>query len=185
MKTRLSIGDGADFVTHVISLASLVALITASQAVTEVVRSAVPPASGGASVLLSSFLAEIELVLSAWLVPVWLLTAGAAFVVTLHSTRSFEGTSALLSELGAERSASASLSLVRGVLLASASFVLGLSFGLVAAQLVFRAFLVVFGAQYFVPLVTPAVLGFTAALSLSALFSGFAAAALASRSRRR
>ncbi|MDE1858612.1 MAG: hypothetical protein KGI26_06080 [Thaumarchaeota archaeon] len=182
---RLAVGEGRAFALHLLAMSSLVALLAASEGVREVVASALPlEPGGGVAVLLASFLAEVDSLLSAWLVPVWLLTAAAAFVVTYDSARAFGGTSGLLFDLGGASSRTEGLFFLRLTLLASLSFLLGMSLGLVATQVVFRAFLVLLGAQYFVPEISPAGLGLVALLSLSAVLLGSGVLVAATRIRR-
>jgi hypothetical protein len=184
-RVRLAMGEGKAFAAYLFALSALVALLAGSVALRNVIPSALPSnLGGGAALLEATFLGEVDSLLSAWLTPLWALTAASAFVVSLESARSFDSTSTLLSELGADESTLSSLLLTRGALLASLSFVIGLSVGAVASQVVFRAFLVFLGAQYYVPEVPPEALAFIALLALSALAAGFGAAALAGRRRK-
>ncbi len=168
-------GEGQSFAAHVFALSALVALLSGSEALRGVVLMAVPSATGGgAALLVATFLGEVDSLFTAWLVPLWLLTAAAAFVVTHESVRDFEATSGLLSGLGASTSRISRLFLVRVALLASISFVVGVSLGLVVVQVIFRAFIVLLGVQYFVPEISPAGLGVVGVLSVSALLFGSA-----------
>ncbi|MDG6972849.1 MAG: hypothetical protein JRN13_05910 [Nitrososphaerota archaeon] len=181
MSIRLSVGDPGSFVARTLALASLVALLAGSQALYGLVAEAVPPAGGSGALLVSSFLGEVGSLLHAWLVPAWALTAAAAFVVSAGSTREFAGSRSLLSALGAPGGATARLLALRTLLLAVLSLALGVALGVVAAQVVFRAAVVLAGAPYYVPDLTPTSLGVTALLALSAVFLGAAGAGLASR----
>ena len=179
---RLSVGDRRAFVARVLALSALVALVTASFSLRDVVAQAAPPAAGGgARVLVSAFLSEVGLLVGAWLVPVWLLTAAAAFVVSVDSARDFRATGLLLAQLGGDRRALSVTLMTRAAVLAGASLALGVSLGVVASQVVFRAVLVYLGAPYYVPALTPASLGFTAAVTLSALALGSASSAALGR----
>ncbi|MDG6988627.1 MAG: hypothetical protein JRN21_04800 [Nitrososphaerota archaeon] len=181
LRVNLALGDRGSFAARVLALSSLVALVAGSLALRGAVLAAAPTgAAGGGALLVSVFLAEVDSLLSAWLVPVWLLMAAAAFAVSLDSARSFEGTARLVSEVGGTGQ-SRSLVLVRGAILSALSFALGLSLGLVASQVVFRVFAVAVGAQYYVPELSPLSLGAVAALSLSALLAGTLAASLRRR----
>ncbi|MDG6956310.1 MAG: hypothetical protein JRM89_03290 [Nitrososphaerota archaeon] len=184
MSVRLSLGHPPSFVARMLALASLVALLAGSLALDSLVTEAVPPVGGAGALLVSSFLGEVGTLLSAWLVPVWALTAAAAFVVSAGYAREFAGSGRLLSDLGAPPSATARLLALRTLLLGALSLALGVSLGVVAAQVVFRAAVVLAGAPYYVPELTPASLGTTAALALSAVLLGGAGAGLSSRTWR-
>lgn len=181
LRVNLALGDRGSFAARVFALSSPVALVTGSLALRGVVVSAAPAgAVGGGALLVSVFLSEVDSILSAWLVPVWLLMASAAFAVSLDSARSFEGTARLVADVGGA-SQSRSLVLVRGAVLSALSFLLGVSLGVVASEVVFRVFVVEVGAQYYVPELSPLSLGVVAALSLSALLAGTLAAFLRRR----
>lgn len=179
--TRLSIGEPGSFVIRVLALSSLVALLVGSIALRDVVPAAIPGGAGqGVGELSSALLGEVDSLIAVWLVPVWALVAAASFVVTLDSARSFGGTVNLLSQLGSGGK-SRSVVALRGAILAALSLLVGLSLGVVAAQVVFRVFVVVLGAQYFVPVLSPDSLGVAAGLVLSALFVGTVSGTLAAR----
>ena len=162
---------------RVLALSSLVALITASFSLQGVISGAVPSAQGGGEVLVSAFLAGVGSLMAAWLVPLWVLTAAGAFVVSLDSARAISGTTGLLDELGGDSRKRSAVLAARAALLAAVSFVLGVSLGIVASQVVFRVVLVLLGAPYYVPALSPTALGLTALLSLSALLLGSGASA--------
>ena len=177
---KLSLGPRGPFAARVFALSALVALVTASFALRDVISGAAPAAGGGgAQLLVASFLAGVGSLIDAWLVPVWVLTAAGAFVVAFDSSRAFAGTSFLLSDLGGERRTRSAAAATRGAVLAGASFVIGVSVGVVVSQVVFRAVLVLLGAPYYVPELSPVSLGLTALISLSALVVGAAAATAA------
>lgn len=181
MSVRLSVGHPPSFVARTLALSSLVALLAGSLALDGLVGEAVPPAGGAGAVLVSSFLGEVGSLLSAWLVPAWALTAAAAFVVSAGSAREFAGSRRLLSALGAPAAATARLLALRTALMGAVSLALGVSLGVVAAQVVYRGAAVLAGAPYYVPELTPGSLGTTAALALSAVALGAAAAGASSR----
>jgi hypothetical protein len=179
---RVAVGERRGFAARVLAMSALVALVAASYSLRDVVAGAAPPAQGGgAGVLVSAFLSEVGSVIDAWLVPLWALTAAAAFVVTFDSARASEGTSVLLEELGGTGRTKAVVDLARGAVLAGLSLVLGVSLGVVASQVVFRAVLVLLGAPYYVPALTPASLGLTALLALTAIAAGTSASAALGR----
>jgi hypothetical protein len=183
---RLSVGDRSSFVARLLALSALVALMVGSFALRDVVTSAIPSGvSAGVGELSSAVLGEVDALIAAWLVPVWLLVAAASFVVALDAARAFGDTTRVLGQLGGDVSHTRSLILLRSALLVSLSLLVGLSLGLVASQVVFRAFVVVLGAQYYVPVITPASLALVSALVLSALVAGTAAGALVSGRGRR
>ncbi|MDE1858215.1 MAG: hypothetical protein KGI26_04000 [Thaumarchaeota archaeon] len=185
LRVGLALGDRRSFAARVLALSALVALVAASFALRDLVSEAAPSSSGGgAQLLVSAFLSEVGSLIDAWLVPVWLLTAAGAFVVSVDSARSFRGTSALLGELGGEGAAAAAVLALRALLLSAVAFVLGLSLGVVASQVVFRALLVLLGAPYYVPALTPLSLAIAAALAFSAMLAGSGASALLDARRR-
>jgi hypothetical protein len=184
MKVRLTTGEGRTFAAHVLALSSIVALVTSSRTLGNVVQSAAPAATGGSALLVAAVLSEVGQLLTGWAVPVWLLAAAASGVVVLDSIRAFGKASGFLSDLGADAGAGTSLLVVRLGLLAAGSFALGVSIGVVVSQIAFRAFLVVVGAQYYVPELLPYDLVLLAFLSLSALAIGSAVALVAVRPRR-
>ena len=184
LRVGLALGDRRSFAARVLALSALVALVAASFALRDLVSQAAPTSAGGAQLLVSAFLSEVGSLIDAWLVPVWLLTATGAFVVSLDSARSFRGTAALLGELGGEGATAAAVLALRALLLSAVAFVLGLSLGVVASQVVFRAILVLLGAHYYVPALTPLSVAVTAALAFSAMLAGSGASALLDARRR-
>ena len=177
-------GERGPFVARALALSALVALITASFALRDVISGAAPSAQGGGALLVSSFLSGVGSLIDAWLLPVWVLTAAGAFVVSLESAQALSGTTELLGELGGEGRARSAVLVTRGVLLAAVSFVLGVSLGVVASQVVFRVLLVLLGAPYYVPALSPSGLGATALLALTALLAGSLASAAVDVRRR-
>ena len=181
MSARLAVGEPQSFAARTLALASLVAMLAGSLALEGLPADAVPPVGGPGALLVSSFLREVGSLLSVWLVPAWALTAAAAFAVSADSAREFAGSRRLLADLGASGRATARLLALRALVLAAVSAVLGVSLGVVAAQVVFRAAVVLAGAPYYVPELTLASLGATLGLAFSAVLLGAAAAGVASR----
>ncbi len=177
---RLALGEPKAFVVRLLALSSLVALVTGSLALRDLIAASAPAGTGGAALFVGYFLAEADALLAAWLVPVWLVIAAASFMVTLDSARSFTQTAGLIRDLGGSDRLGTVL-LARGVLLAPLSLAVGVSLGVVASQVVFRAAVVLLGAPFYVPELSPGSLGLAALLALTALLLGSGSSLAVSR----
>jgi cytochrome bd-type quinol oxidase subunit 2 len=172
---KLASADRSSLLAQVMAFGMLVAILSASLALGNIVTGSYESA-GAPPGLLAALQAEWYSVFEAWLVTVAAAMLVSAYVLARHSVASIRPTSELISRIGASPRRSATLLATRLLLVALGSLGLGLSLGLVAGQLAFRLVLVPTGDFLTVPQLGVGEVLVVAAFSFATVFlGGFAA----------
>jgi hypothetical protein len=170
---RLSIGRSNAFIMQVLTLAALVGLITGGLAISNMANNFFT--TGTASrfeVVTLSLLAELTGIFTVWIAAAWSLLALSSYVVGLQSIRSMVPTTSMLSQIGSSKQTYRTLILLRLLLLATLSWLVGWTGGLAASQIAYRLAAYVISAPYAIPYLQPMDLLKLLALTFTAVFAG-------------
>jgi hypothetical protein len=170
---RLCIGRSNDFIKQILTLATIVALITAGSSISNMAYSFFN--TGTASrfeVVTLSLLSELTGIFWVWLVAAWSLLAVSSYVVGLQSIRTMIPTMSILWQTGSSKKMYRTMILLRLVLLAALSWLFGWTGGLVASQMAYRLAAYAIKAPYAIPTLQPIDLANLLALTFTAVFVG-------------
>jgi hypothetical protein len=170
---RLCIGRSSDFLTQVLTLATIVGLITGGLSISTMAYNFFN--TGTASrfeVVTLSLLSELSGIFWVWLVAAWSLLAMSSYVVGLQSIRSMIPTMNILWQTGSTKKTYRKMILLRLTLLATLSWLFGWTGGLVAAQMAYRFAAYGIKAPYAIPTLQLIDLLNLLALTFTAVFVG-------------
>jgi len=171
---RLSIGEPKAFVGQIFAVASLLTLISASIALTNMPRTTIlayKVYDAYVSVILDT-IGEVLNILRSWNLVVWILVFAAVYVLSLHSLEEFTPTARLLIAIGFSRFGIVRLLLARMILIGAIGCLVGSCGGLVLSQLSFRAMAYISNAPYEIPVLTFFDLFLLLSYAVSAVLAG-------------
>jgi hypothetical protein len=173
LELKVAMGDRLSLLAQVFTVASVVALLSASLSFMELVSgflSGAVPASYAP--LARGISAELEGLVYLWSIPVWAVLVVSFYVLVLYASGQMAPTLVLLWQLGSSRAISRRVLLLRLALVSSIGWVLGLSLGLVLAQVGFRAAALLSRTAYYVPSLSPFDVLVLAGMTFSACAAG-------------
>ncbi|MEM0453142.1 MAG: hypothetical protein QXO98_00580 [Sulfolobales archaeon] len=149
---RLALGDVKLLTVEVMVLAFIVALAVGAKAFVNVVESftylGLPSMW---DYFINAVYDELKTITYLWSSSLWFLVVVATYLVSNYVLRSVVITYATLTYLGSSKTFIIELLLIRYVVIASITWLVGWSIGLTTAQVVFRFTAYIFGAPYEVP----------------------------------
>ena len=157
LRLRILLGPTSSLVAQVLTVASLVALISGALSLSNLLGTI----SCGTEciqydAIINALSSEFGGLFQAWLLPVWAVLAVSMYLVSVNSARTLRGMMSTLASIGGGERRLAGLFLTRHLILSTAGLLLGMSLGLVVAQMGLRMAAVFASAPYEVPVLMPA-----------------------------
>lgn len=149
---RLALGDGRILITEVMVLTLIVALVAGAKALANVVEDiAYVDLPFMWEYFIRAVYGELKTITYFWSTSLWLLVIVATYLVSNYLIRNVMVTYTTLTYLGSLKSFILKLVLIRYIVIASMTWLVGWSIGLTAAQVVFRFTAYMLRAPYEVP----------------------------------
>lgn len=149
---RLALGNAKILVSEVFTTSLIVSLVTGATALTNIIKGyVVGEVFGLWNYLLISVYEELRLITYLWSIPIWVLVLIAIYLMSNYLSYDLIPTYVSLIYIGASRRFTITLLLLRYFVVAFLSWLIGLSLGLTASQVMFRFTAYVLHAPYEIP----------------------------------
>jgi ABC-type lipoprotein release transport system permease subunit len=156
LRLRLLLGPPSSLIAQILTVSSLVALISGALSLSNLLGTiscgTECPRYGA---LVSALSSEFGSLFHAWLIPVWAVLAVSMYLVSLNSARTLRGTMSTIASIGGQERRLAGLFLTRHIILSTVGLLLGMSLGLVVAQVGMRMAAIFTSAPYEIPVLMP------------------------------
>ncbi len=149
---KLALGDVKILISEVFTISLIASLVVGATALTNVVRGyVVGDVFGLWNYLLVSVYKELRLITYLWSIPIWVLVLISMYLMSNYLSHDLIPTYVKLVYVGASKRFVITLLLLRYFVIAFLSWLIGLSLGLTASQVMFRFTAYVLRTPYEVP----------------------------------